>query len=103
MRRDLCEAEIVYSADYPPIRRTVRHLSAEGLLLSEAMIVPGGVPVRVRLRLPGAHRPLVLSGSIRAMPDSGGCEIRFTGLRPAARLAIARFLDAGRPQAPSNR
>lgn len=100
MDRAVCEAEILYSADYPPLRRVVRHLSEGGLLLDEVMIVPGGVPVRVRLRLPGTHRPLSLVGSVHAGRDAGSCEVRFTGLTAAARLAIKRFLEAGHASVP---
>jgi hypothetical protein len=95
--RELCEAEILYSENYPPLRRLVRHLSEEGLLLEEVMIVPGGVPVRVRLRLPGARGPLLLRGLAEARPDSGSCTVRFTHVPPAARLAIKQFLEARRP------
>ncbi len=92
MLADLCEAEIIYSRDYPPLRPRVRDLSTDGLVLNGAVIVPAGVPVRVRLRLPGTPRPLSLRGSIHPRPDTGGCEVRFTGLPRAARAAIARFL-----------
>ncbi len=93
---DHCEAEILYSRDYPPLRPRVSGLSPEGLTIHEAVIVPGGVPVTIRLRLPGAPRALSLRGSIHPRPDMGDCEVRFTGPSRAARAAIARFLKVAR-------
>lgn len=98
MSADLCEAEIIYSCDYPPLRPRVRDLSTSGLVLNGAVIVPAGVPVRVRLRLPGMPRSLSLRGSIYPRPDASSCEVRFTTLPRAARAAILRFLAAGPPE-----
>ncbi|HEY8369878.1 MAG TPA: hypothetical protein VIM86_11240 [Thermodesulfobacteriota bacterium] len=94
--RDLCEAEVFFSADYPPLRQLVRELSPERLRLRAAMIVPAGVQVQVRLRLPGVRRPLSLVGSVTPMPETGQCEVAFTRVSASARLAIERYaaLDA---------
>lgn len=91
MFRDLCEAEVFFSADYPPLRQLVRELSPERLRLRAAMIVPGGVRVQVRLRLPGVRRPISLTGSITPIPETGQCEVAFTEVSAATRLAIERY------------
>ncbi len=96
MFRDLCEAEVFFSADYPPLRQLVRELSPAGLRLRAAMIVPGGVQVQIRLRLPGVRRPLSLKGSVTPMPDTGACEVAFTEVSAAARLAIERYTEQER-------
>lgn len=93
MFRDLCEAEVFFSADYPPLRQLVRELSPERLHLRAAMIVPAGVRVQVRLRLPGVRRPLSLQGSVQPIPETGGCEVAFTEVPAAARLAIERYTE----------
>ena len=88
MTRDPFDAEICFSPDYPPLRRRVGELSAERLTVPGAMIVPGGVRVEVRLRLPGLPRPLRVRGLAEAIPEVGACEIRFDRLSAAARAAI---------------
>lgn len=96
MFRDLCEAEVFFSDDYPPLRQLVRELSPERLCLRAAMIVPGGVRVQVRLRLPGVRRPLLLTGSVTPIPETGACEVAFTEVPAATRLAIERYSE-GKP------
>lgn len=91
----MCEAEVFFSADYPPLRQLVREISPEGLRLRAAMIVPGGVRVQVRLRLPGVRRPLSLTGSVTPLPDTGQCEVAFTDVPAATRLAIERYSSGG--------
>jgi hypothetical protein len=86
-----CEVEIRFSPDYPPLRQRVGELSAERLTLPGAMIVPGGVRVEVRLRLPGLPRPLRVWGLVEPIPDAGAFEIRFERLSAAARAAIEEF------------
>ncbi|HEX7126781.1 MAG TPA: hypothetical protein VF406_13575 [Thermodesulfobacteriota bacterium] len=82
-----------FSADYPPLRQLVHDLSPERLRLRAAMIVPAGVRVQVRLRLPGIRRPVSLVGSVTPMPESGQCEVAFTDVSASARLAIARYAE----------
>lgn len=103
MPGDMCEAEVHFSPDYPPLRQLVRDLTAEGLSLPGAMIIPCGVTVEVRLRLPGRRRVVSVRGLAQARPDAGGCEVRFSQLSAAARVAIHRFieeLDAADPRQP---
>jgi hypothetical protein len=96
--RDPFDAEIRFSPDYPPLRQRVGELSADRLTLPGAMIVPGGVRVEVRLRLPGLPRPLRVRGLVEPIPDVGACEVWFERLSAAARKAIEDF--SGPPPVP---
>lgn len=89
--RRSCRLKAVAVAGARSFDAEVTDISAVGMFLATDAGKAPGTKIRVSTRLPGAPKPLVLSGVVtRGSPS--GMAVKFEGLSPAQAEAIERFV-----------
>ncbi len=97
-RRVDLDVEITLESDSNFYAGITDNISEGGVFVAMLDLPPVGAEVSLRLRLPGLHQPLALSGVVRWVRDlevcqgvAAGCGIEWRGLPEEARRLIERF------------
>lgn len=90
--RSSCRLRAICVVQATTFDGVVTDISPTGMFIQSPRSPAPGTPIRVSVRLPGAERAMILSGTVQRGEDSGFA-VRLQGLAPEHEQAIRRFID----------
>ncbi len=90
--RSSCRLRAICVVEATTFDGVVTDISPTGMFIQSPRSPAPGTPIRVSVRLPGAERAMILSGTVQRGEDTGFA-VRLRGLPPDQEQAIRRFID----------